>query len=133
MKQRPTTIILVLAVAALAWGCRPEDQRTETVDAEAAWRSRAAWPPEVVAQVDSGNAAFRDQDVEAALAHYTNATEGMPDNAAAWFGVHMAQLALGNQASADSALAMAQQAAPGASLIHDTNPDSTESPHEVPR
>lgn len=133
MKRSGVRFPFLLAATGLAWGCLPEDQRTETVDAQAAWQSRAAWPPEVVAHVDSGNAAFRDKDLEAALRHYTTATEGMPDNAAAWFGVNMAQLALGNRAAADSALDMARKAAPGASLIHATEPDSTESPDEVPQ
>lgn len=133
MKRNPVLVPSVLAAVALAWGCFPEDQRTETVDAQAAWQSRAAWPPEVVAHVDSGNAAFRDKGLKEALRHYTTATEGMPDNAAAWFGVNMAQLALGNRAAADSALDMARKAAPGVSLIHATEPDSTESPDEVPK
>ncbi len=133
MKRNPVLVPSVLAAVALAWGCFPEDRRTETVDAQAAWQSRAAWPPEVVAHVDSGNAAFRDKGLEEALRHYTTATEGMPDNAAAWFGVNMAQLALGNRAAADSALDMARKAAPGVSLIHATEPDSTESPDEVPK
>ncbi|MFV2007894.1 MAG: hypothetical protein ACC667_10625 [Longimicrobiales bacterium] len=133
MKRNAVLVPSVLAAATLTWGCIPEDQRTETVDAQAAWQAREAWPPEVVAHVDSGNTAFRDEDLEEALRHYTTAAEGMPDNAAAWFGVNMAQLALGNQAAADSALDMARKAAPGASLIHAIEPDSTESPDEVPR
>lgn len=130
--NRSSGFSIVLAGSALLWGCLPEDQRTETVDAEAAWQSREAWPASVVAQVDSGNAAFRDRRPEEALRHYTAATDEMPRNAAAWFGVHMAQTALGNQAAADSALAMAQRAAPGASLIHDTKPDSAGSKPEPP-
>lgn len=133
MKRNLVLVPSVLTAAALAWGCLPEDQRTESVDAQAVWQSRAAWPPDVVAHVDSGNAAFRDKDLEEALRHYTTATKGMPDNAAAWFGVNMAQLGLGNQAAADSALDMARKAAPGASLIHATEPDSTDSPDEVPQ
>lgn len=133
MKRNLVLVPSVLATVTLAWGCSPEDQRTETMDAQAAWQSREAWPPEIVAHVDSGNAAFRDKDLEEALRHYTTAAEGMPDNAAAWFGVNMAQLALGNRAAADSALDKARKAAPGASLIHAIEPDSTESPDEVPQ
>ena len=81
-------------------------------------------PPEVTAQLDSGTAAFRADDYAGALAHYTRATELAPDLAAAWFGVAMAQEALGNAQGAQEALAKTQALEPGTDLAHPTAPDT---------
>lgn len=110
-------VTFVLALAALI-ACRPDDQRTETIDPAEAQRSREELPEELIAHLDSGGAAFRRDDYQTALDHYRSATEIGPDVAAAWFGVYMAQQALGNAAAADSALARVQSIAPGASLVH---------------
>jgi hypothetical protein len=111
---------LVLASSA---GCRPEDQRTETLDPQGE-QTRAQLPPDVVAQLDSGTVAYRGDRFEDALAHYARVTELAPSVAAGWFGVYMVQHRLGNAAAADSALARAQGTAPGASLIHPTAADT---------
>lgn len=97
--------------------CRPDDQRTDTVDPT---RARSNLPAATVAQLDSGTAAFRAHDFEAALRHYRAATEISPEEAGGWFGVYMTQRALGNEAAADSALLRVREVAPGASLLHDT-------------
>ena len=98
--------------------CRPDDQRTESLDVEAGQRTRAELPAPVVAQLDSGSAAFRVDDHQEALRHYREAARLGPDVAAAWFGVYMAQKALGNAQGADSALARVQELAPGATILH---------------
>lgn len=121
--QRPLTssrvaLALLTLGCALAVGCRPDTQRTESVDVEAGERERAGLPEPVVAQLDSGSLAYRADDYEAALDHYRRAAELAPEFAAAWFGVYMAHKALGNEASADSALARVQSLAPGATLLH---------------
>jgi len=121
--QRLATVLL------LAWAAScspaPEDQRTDTMNVpQAVRRERESLPVEVTAQLDSGSAAFRADDYQAALAHYAKATEIAPDVAAAWFGVYMAQEALGDSAAARDALAKAQAAEPGATLIHRTRNDS---------
>lgn len=117
---------LSLAAAAFAvvvTGCRPDDQTNEAVDFEGA-QAREQLPPDVVAQLDSGSNAYRVDDFERALVHYTRATELGPDYAAGWFGVYMVQHRLGNRAAADSAFQRAQRVAPGASLIHPTAADT---------
>ncbi len=109
---------VVLAASAASCNPAPEDQRTDTMDVPQAVREeRESLPVEVTAQLDSGSAAFRADDYQAALAHYTKATEIAPDVAAAWFGVYMAHEALGDADAAGEALAKAQAVEPGATLI----------------
>jgi len=120
--SRALTLVLLLAAAA---SCRPDDQRTDTMDVQQAiQQERENLPVEVVAHLDSGSAAFRRDDHQAALDHYTKASEIDPNVAAAWFGIYMAQQALGNTAAADEALAKAQSVEPGATLLHPTGKDT---------
>ena len=70
---------------------------------------RAEWPLGVQAHVDSGNVAYRAQDYAGARAHFSEAARLGPDVPAAWFGLYMAEHALGNQAAADSALARSKR------------------------
>lgn len=108
------TAVLAITLA----GCSPpDDQRTDTLDPATAGRQISG---EARVQLDSGNAAFRNDDYQQALLHFTRVTELAPDDATGWFGVYMAQEALGNKAAADSAIARARDEAPGASLIRDT-------------
>ena len=98
--------LLLLALAACGRG-----------DAAGARRARpraAAIPPEVRAQVDSGNAAYRDRDFRAALRHFREAARLDPGQAVAWYGVQMAADALGDRAAADSAGARLRALAPSA-------------------
>lgn len=121
--QRLATMVLLASAASCSPA--PEDQRTDTMDVPQAVRQeRESLPVEVTAQLDSGSAAFRADDFQAALAHYTKATEIAPDVAAGWFGVYMAQEALGDSGAAQDALAKAQAAEPGATLIHPTRSDT---------
>lgn len=117
MNARGAWICVVASAAALS--CRPDDQRTETMDPVKAMQARANMPKEVVAQLDSGTSAFRADDLAEALRHYTRVTELAPDVAAGWFGVYMAQDALGDDAAAAAALKRAQAVVPGATLLHD--------------
>jgi len=124
--MRPRTQSFVAAAvlfSTAALACRPEDQRTETLDPLGS-QTRAELPAEVIAQLDSGSAAYREDNFAGALAHYTEATRRGPDVAAGWFGVYMAQTRLGNAAAADSALERARDVAPGATLIHPTAADT---------
>jgi tetratricopeptide (TPR) repeat protein len=114
-------LAIAAALVALAGACRPDDQRTETLDPEAV---RAELAPAVAAQLDSGTVAFRARDLEAALRHYRRATELAPDQAGGWFGVHMTERALGNVEAAAEALERARSAAPGASLLFDEEGDT---------
>jgi len=112
---------VVVALSTLA-SCRPTEQRTETMDAEALREARAMLSEEAAAALDGGGTAFRDGHYEQALEQYRRAAELAPDAAAPWFGIYMAQRALGRPEAADSALARAQSAAPGATLLQDTVP-----------
>lgn len=107
-----------------ATSCRPDDQRTDTLDHEEAAQKRENMPPSLVAHLDSGSQAYRADDFESALRHYTEATELAPDVAAPWFGVYMAQQALGNIKDGVVALERARSVAPGATLIHTTDADT---------
>jgi hypothetical protein len=66
------------------------------------------------AQLDSGNISFAHGDHAAALAHYRAAAVTDEQNAAAWFGVYMASMALGDTAAAAAALSTVQQLVPDA-------------------
>lgn len=119
------SMLVLGCVVAVAAGCRPDDQRTESLDVEEAQQTRQQLPPELVAHLDSGSAAYRRDAFETSREHYRAAAEIDGEVAAAWFGVYMAEKALGNEAAADSALQRAQGLAPGATLIHpggDTTP-----------
>ena len=118
--RAPRAAALALAAALLASGCRPDDQRTETVDP----RARAEIPAPVLAQLDSGSAAFRADHFGGAEAHYRRATELDPGIAAGWFGRYMVAQRMGQADSAAAYLERAQQIAPGASLIHPTPADT---------
>jgi len=116
--------LVLLLVAATA--CKKE----EAPQPEAAQVEEASPPPqqelplEVAAQLDSGSIAFRADDFAGALEHYTKATELAPDLAAAWFGVFMAQEALGNAQAAQEALAKTQALEPGTDPTHPTAGDT---------
>jgi len=110
--------LAVVTVAALL-SCRPDDQRTDTLDAERAMQARENMPPEVVASLDSGTVAFRRGEHEVALAHYRRATELAPEVAAGWFGVYMAEHALGNVEAAQEALARFRAIEPTQTLVHE--------------
>ena len=114
--RRAFVAVLVLAAA---YSCRPDDQRTDTLDPVQAMQARENMPPEVVAQLDSGSQAFRTQNFEAALGHYEKVTEMAPEVGAGWFGVYMAEDALGNEPAAFEALERARELVPGATMIRD--------------
>lgn len=61
-------------------------------------------PPSVTVHLDSGNAAYRADDYRRARRHFHAAVEADSSVAAGWFGVYMAERALGNDRAADSAL-----------------------------
>lgn len=108
--------LLLLALTASSCG-RPSDQRTGSLDPMEALRKRQEMPVEVQAQLDSGSASFRAQDLSEALRHYTAATDLDGGAAAGWFGVYMAQKALGHAEEAQAALERVRSLAPGATLV----------------
>jgi len=102
--------------------CLPEDQRTGSIDEDTWADVQAAYTPEVKAQIDSANVAYKAADYTGALAHYEKALEMDDEVAAAWFGVYMAEHAMGNLEEAEVALERARELLPGASLLEE-NPD----------
>ena len=113
MIGRTAPVLLALLVA-----CTPADQETGSISDDEVRQTRDQLPAELVAVLDSGNAAYRRGDYQAALELYDSAVEMDDDVAAGWFGVYMVHSALGNPEAADSALTRARDLAPGASLIH---------------
>jgi len=118
-------LILAVAASALTACRRPEDQTTGSINRAEVRQARSSLPEAAVAQLDSGNASYRDRDYNAALGHYQQVVDKAPTTAAGWFGIYMAQRALGDSARADSAMERARSLAPGASLIHPTTRDTT--------
>lgn len=111
--------MVVLALVALSvTGCRPDDQRTDSVDPAAAAQERANWDPAMTAQLDSGNAAIRADAFAEARRHFLAVTDMAPDVAAGWFGLYLAEEGLGNTEAAAAAFERAQDIQSGASLIH---------------
>lgn len=114
MMGRSAMRLLVAVHLLVAPGCRPEDQRTDSIDAAAVGSDV---DPGFAAQLDSANAAFRRADLEPALRHYRRAIELDPDAAAGWFGIYLTERALGHPVEAEAALERARSSAPGASLL----------------
>lgn len=112
-----TTLRALLALL-LAVACTPDDQETGSISADDVHEAASRVRPEVRAQLDSGNAAYRRHDWDAALRSYRNAAELDPEATAAWFGVYMAERARGDTVAAAQALGRARDLAPGASLMH---------------
>jgi tetratricopeptide (TPR) repeat protein len=123
MSMRLSVVSVLLLAAAVS--CRPDDRRTDSFDPQEAMQHREDLPADVLAQLDSGSAAFREDDHEGALVHYVKATELGPDVAAAWFGVYMAQHALGNMEAAQAALERAQSVNPKSTLLRPTKADTS--------
>ena len=96
----------------------------ETLDAVEARQERESLPPELVAHLDSGSAAFRADDYDEALRHYEAVIEIDDGLAAGWFGVFMVHNARGDEAAAAEALERARELAPGASIIHPSPTDT---------
>ena len=121
---RPGAAALILLASLSLPGCRPDDQRTDSVDPVAARQERESWDPAMTAQLDSGNAAIRADDFDAARRHFLVVTEMAPDIAAGWFGLYLAEQGRGDESAAMAALERARGIASGASLIHPTERDT---------
>lgn len=109
-----TLLVLVLMLSA----CNPpKDQKTGSIAGQDATAKRKELPAALRTQLDSGNAAFHARKYDVALKHYRAAIAIKDDEPAPWFGVYMAQNAMGDTVAADSALKKAQKLAPGASIL----------------
>ncbi len=98
-----------------------DDQETGSVSHDEIMDAREGLDPDVVAALDDGNAAYREDDFEGALRHYEAAASIDDAVPAVWLGIYMANDALGNTEAADSALERVRTLAPESDLVH---PDS---------
>lgn len=103
------SLLMAALLAGTTAGCGEEAPAPE---------GRAEWPLGVVAAVDSGNAAYRAGDYQEARRHFRAAARAAPEVGTAWFGVYMAERALGNEAAADSALRRVGDLGDAARLHH---------------
>lgn len=119
-----TSRFLAIAALVVLPACQSgDDQETGSISRDQVIEARQGLDPELAAALDQGNDAYRDNDYEAALRHYETAAGIDDDVAAVWFGIYMANLALGNTEAADSAMRRARTLAPDASLIHPDDPN----------
>jgi tetratricopeptide (TPR) repeat protein len=118
--------LLVLAACGGNDGLR-DDQATGSIDS-AAWRQAQDLPAGVREALDSGNAAYRAGNYEAAREQYERAIELGPEETAGWFGLSMVEGALGNAAAADSAMQRVRDLTPNASLV-EPGPGAPPNPH----
>jgi len=89
----------------------------EGVDDEQLARTHAtrdALQPDALTHLDSGNTAFSRGDYASAREHYRAATEVQETHAAPWFGLYMAERALGDSAAAEAALRRSRDLSPAA-------------------
>lgn len=142
-RRRWLADVLVLAAAAAACG-GPSAEPAGDADGASAdvgardpsgtaggeagtWSPAAEGLPGPDEHLALGNAAYRSRDFTTALEQYEEAARLDPGAPAAWFGVYMAQQALGNEAAAEAALRRAEELDPGAPLAgsarsHSVNP-----------
>lgn len=119
-----TGLSLGIATLLLLTACQGgDDQETGSISRDEVLQSRESLDPDMVTALDEGNAAYRDEDYEGALQHYETAAGIDEDVAAVWFGIYMANVALGNTEAADSAMERARTLAPEAGLIHPEDPN----------
>jgi tetratricopeptide (TPR) repeat protein len=126
MMTNPRRGLAILLVLVALVGCRPDDQRTDSVDPSAGEQMRSSWSPEVIERVDAGNAAIRADSFDVAKEHFQAVIELEPELAVGWFGLYMAERGLGNEEAAAAALEEAQRIQTGASLIHPENEGGAE-------
>jgi tetratricopeptide (TPR) repeat protein len=129
------TRMLLVAMAAVVGltACNDRDEAEQTrLGADPMEEARAGWPEDLRARIDSGNAAYRAGQYDEAAAVYRRATERHPDVSAAWFGLHMAEAARGNDAAADSARMRAEGLTPGLGGGHPSSPTGELPDGELP-
>jgi Flp pilus assembly protein TadD len=112
-----STGTIAVTVLLLVAACSP----ARPADASAGGDELSA---EVLARLDSASAAYRASDFASARDHYQAVVRLAPDLAAAWFGLYLAERALGRTAPADSALRIARRLATGDSARTRSRPGS---------
>lgn len=123
--MRRTNWVWAVALVAVAACGGEEGDRVELGNEQQETRAgaRESWSPELTALVDSANAAYAAGDYETAREIYTGITDEDPELGVAWFGLSMAERALGNEEAAQAALAEAEARNPGLGQMHDAATD----------
>ena len=133
--QHFSTLLATVTAALLLLGCGDGDSDRVPLGGEGASPNPEeieALPVEIQAQLDSGNAAFRGHDYDAALRHFEIVTEEAPGLAAGWYGLGMTHGAAGNREAADSAMMRVHELAPEVPLEHPGS-SAPPNPHPAPR
>lgn len=121
-------IVTALVVTLAACGGDEQAERVELgaepSSEEGRASARANWSPEFTARVDSANAAYAEGDYQTAQRIYADLTEERSDLGVVWFGLYMAENALGNDEAAAEALARAEEMNPGLGRMHEAATDS---------
>lgn len=127
---------MVVLVALAVAGCGEEEGQRIPLGGDTAQSEdrRANWPEGLAAQVDSANLEYSNQEYEAAAERYRALTEQYPDISTVWFGLYMAESALGNDEAAAAALEEAESMAPGLGQMHDAAESGAMrgDPHQMP-
>ncbi|MFP4622894.1 MAG: hypothetical protein ACOC3J_00360 [Gemmatimonadota bacterium] len=110
-------------VAIAACGGEEQGERVELGEQEQT-SARASWPAELTARIDSANAAYANENYQVAADVFRGITEDHPDLGIAYFGLYMAETALGNDDAAQEALAEAEALSPGLARMHQSATDS---------
>jgi tetratricopeptide (TPR) repeat protein len=131
MGTRTVVVIMAGLVGLAACDGRDDGEQMRLGD-DAMEQARSGWPAALGARIDSGNAAYRAGDYDAAAAVYRRAAEQHPDVAATWFGLNMAEAARGNHEAADSARMRAEALTPGLGGGHPASPMGELPAGEVP-
>lgn len=95
---------LTIGIVVLACEAGSDEQRTGTITQKEALEAREGLSAELAAVLDSGNAAYRREDYEAARGYFRKLVERDSTLAAGWFGIYMTEKAMGNQEAAQAAL-----------------------------
>jgi tetratricopeptide (TPR) repeat protein len=120
-------VALAGSIGLAACDGRDDQDRVPLNSDPAMQEARAGWSAEYGALIDDGNAAYRAGRYDEAAVAFRNATEEEPQIAAGWFGLHMSELARGDQEAASQALTRAEALTPGLGGGHPTSPG--DSPH----
>lgn len=121
-------MIAVTLVGLTACGGEEQGERVELgeqQEQEARPTARDNWSPELTAQIDSANAAYAAGEYQTAADVFTTVTDENPELGVAWFGLYMAEKALGNEEEAREALVQAEEFAPGLGLMHQAATDTS--------
>ncbi len=124
-RQRTGLIAITCLVLSGLVACGPTDSGAEAGGSSVSQPSRDELPPGLAALLDSGTVAYRAGDYEAARGHYMAAADQAPEVASTWFGVYLAESALGNGDAAAEAMERFRELGGAADMHHTPHGDST--------